>query len=69
MIKEIAVMGVFLPPMFAFLAIAAVLWLGVRALLDRLGFYRWVWHRPLFDTALFVILLAGLVAGAWQWGP
>ena len=27
----------------------------------RLGLYRLVWHRPLFDLALFVILL-GIVA-------
>jgi hypothetical protein len=26
------------------------------------GFYRLVWHRSLFDLALFVILLGGITA-------
>jgi hypothetical protein len=61
MIKEVDLLGVYLPPMLAYLAVTAVLWLVLRHLLRRLGAYRWVWHRPLFDTALFVILLAGIV--------
>jgi hypothetical protein len=61
MIKEIDLFGVYLPPMLAYLAVTAVLWLVLRHLLRRFGAYRWVWHRPLFDTALFVILLAGIV--------
>jgi hypothetical protein len=61
MIKEVNLLGVYLPPMLAYLAVTAVLWLVLRHLLRRLGVYRWVWHRPLFDTALFVILLAGIV--------
>jgi hypothetical protein len=29
-----------------------------------LGAYRFVWHRPLFDTALFVLLLGGIILAA-----
>jgi hypothetical protein len=25
---------------------------------DRIRIQRWVWHRPLFDTAVYVILLS-----------
>jgi hypothetical protein len=32
----------------------------------RLNAYRFVWHRPLFDTALFVLLLGGIVFIAHQ---
>lgn len=32
-----------------------------RRLLARLGVYRWVWHPPLFDLALDVVLLYALV--------
>jgi hypothetical protein len=31
-------------------------WLS-RWILQRIGFYQWVWHPALFDTALFVVLL------------
>jgi hypothetical protein len=36
----------------------------LRRLLDRIGFYALVWHRPLFDMALLVCILAGLVEAA-----
>jgi hypothetical protein len=34
-----------------------LLFLGVHALLLRLGFYRLVWHRALFNVALYAVLL------------
>jgi hypothetical protein len=69
MIKEIDLFGVYLSPMLGFALAAAAALLALRYGLARIGAYRWVWHRPLFDTALYVILLAGLVTGAWQLGP
>jgi hypothetical protein len=30
----------------------------VSAVLNRSGFYRLVWHRPLVDVAVFCVLLA-----------
>jgi len=69
MIAEINLFGVYLSPMLGFAALAVVAWLVLRHLLRRLGAYRWVWHRPLFDTALFVILLAGIVVLVWHLGP
>lgn len=69
MIREIDLFGVYVSPMLIFMALAALAWLVLRRLLARLGVYRWVWHRPLFDTALFVILLAGLVVGTWHLRP
>ena len=30
--------------------------------LSRFGIYRFVWHRPLFDLALFVILWSAINA-------
>ena len=33
-----------------------VQWVVHRAL-GAIGFYRWVWHPALFDTALYVLLL------------
>jgi hypothetical protein len=33
----------------------------VRRLIAATGFYRLVWHRPLFDLALYVLLLGGVI--------
>ncbi len=65
MIGEIDVYGLFLPPL---LVLAVVAW-AVSALLRRglraAGAYGWVWHPPLFDFALYVLVLSGL-AGLWS---
>ena len=61
MIKEINILGVFLPPLFGHLAIAALIWLCLRFLLRVTGFYRFVMHPPLFNLALYVIVLSVLV--------
>jgi hypothetical protein len=39
----------------------------LRRLLRWIGFYRFVWHRPLFDFALLVIVLGAVVAAATRW--
>ena len=62
MIKEINLDGIYLPPLLGYLAGAAVLWYVLRYLLTRLGVYRFVWHPPLFNTALFVMVLSAFVA-------
>ncbi|WJR79959.1 DUF1656 domain-containing protein [Bradyrhizobium sp. NP1] len=61
MIKEISLDGVYLPPLLGYLAGTALVWYLLRALLGRLGVYRYVWHPPLFNTALYVILLSAFV--------
>jgi hypothetical protein len=57
MIGEIDLYGVLLPPLLVWLGIALVLSTLLRMLLVRVRFYRLVWHRPLFDLALLVILI------------
>ena len=44
--------------------VAFLISLGVRRLLASVGFYRLVWHRPLFDLALYVVLLGVVVSVA-----
>jgi hypothetical protein len=61
MIREIDLFGVYLPPMLAYAAGTAVLWLLLRRLISSAGFYRFVWHPPLFNAALFVLILAVIV--------
>jgi len=62
MIKEINLLGVFLPPLFGHLALAALIWLILRFLLRITGTYRFVMHPPLFNLALYVILVSALLA-------
>jgi hypothetical protein len=35
--------------------------MAARWLLARIGLYRLVWHPPLFDLAVYVCLLGGIV--------
>jgi hypothetical protein len=60
MIGEINIFGVLLPPLLVWLGIALVLSAALRWLLNRAGIYNYVWHRPLFDLALLVIILGGV---------
>lgn len=62
MIGEYSLDGVLLSSVLvsACLALAAVA--ALRRLLAWIGVYRFVWHPALFDTALFVILWAAVVA-------
>jgi Protein of unknown function (DUF1656) len=61
MIAEFDIYGVFVPALLVFAIVALLLVLVVTRLLNAIGFYRFVWHRPLFDLALGVILF-GVVA-------
>jgi hypothetical protein len=60
MIGEIDILGVFVPAVLVLMFIAYLLNLAVRMVLARVGFYRFVWHRSVFDLGIYVLLL-GLV--------
>jgi hypothetical protein len=64
MIGEFDIYGVYFPAFAVFAAIAFALQLPVKRLLDAYGVYRFVWHRALFDIALYVFLLAVVTAAA-----
>jgi hypothetical protein len=65
MLKEVNIDGIFIAPFALDLAIALVIFMPLRLVFDRYAIQRWVWHRPLFDIAVFVIIvsLIGLLAG------
>ena len=67
MIGELDVYGVFVPPLLVWLAAALPLTAGLRRLLRRFGVYRVVWHRPVFDLALLVIVLGAVVTASARW--
>jgi hypothetical protein len=62
MIGEWHIEGVFISAVLISALIALGLAFVLRRLLAFLGAYRLIWHPALFDTALFVILWAAVVA-------
>jgi hypothetical protein len=64
MIGEFDIYGVYFPAFLVFAAIAFVLQLVIKRLLDACGVYRFVWHRALFDLAIYVISLGVVTATA-----
>ncbi len=59
---EFSIYGVFIPSLLVWMLIAFIVTSVLRAMLTRLGFYRVVWHRSLFNLALYAIVLGGVVA-------
>lgn len=64
MIHEIDIYGVFLPDLLIWFVIAFLVSVPVRRLLGFVGFYRLVWHRALFDFAVYVIVWGGVAMAA-----
>lgn len=54
--------GVFLPPLMAWICLAIVPFLLLRKAMQLAGVYRLVWHRSLFDIALYVLLVGAIDA-------
>ncbi|NRB54940.1 MAG: DUF1656 domain-containing protein [Salinicola sp.] len=61
MLSEVAVAGIYLPPLFVYALIVVPLFLGMRFLMGRSGLLRWIWHPGLFEFAISVCLLSLLV--------
>ena len=62
MIREISVFGVYFPPLLLYAAVAGILWQCLRVVLERLGFYRLVWHPALFNVSAYVAAFAAVAA-------
>ncbi len=57
----VEILGFYLPPLMLWAGAAVIPFLVLRWLLERSGFYRLVWHRSLFNLALYVLLTGGVV--------
>lgn len=62
MYGEFSLYGVFIPTLVGMMLLAYLLHSGVRLVLLRTQVYRYVWHPPLFDLALYVLVLGALFA-------
>lgn len=67
MYGEFSVYGVFVPSLLGMMLLAYLLQSGLRLLLLRVGVYRHVWHPPLFNLALYVLVLGSLFALLHGW--
>lgn len=55
------VFGFFLPMPLVWGVLALLPFLLMRRLIAAAGLYRLVWHRPLFDLALYIVILGLLM--------
>ena len=62
--KELDIAGVFITPILGWALLTLLAWTLLRRLIDRFGLSQWIWHRGLFDAALFIIILGGVAAVA-----
>ena len=58
---ELDIYGVLVPALLLWLIVAYALSAVVSRIMQRFGFYRLVWHRALFNFALYVCLLGVVV--------
>lgn len=66
---EIDLYGVFIPSLLLLALAALGLTTALRLLLARLGLYRVVWHRSLFNFCLFAVVLSACVQSNLWWRP
>ncbi|MFG6490362.1 DUF1656 domain-containing protein [Roseateles sp. BYS78W] len=67
MIGDLTFYGIYLPALALPLAMAYLASAALRALLSHTPFYRWVWHRALFNVSVFVIVLQATVRWTAGW--
>jgi len=63
---QLDLFGVLVPTLLLWSVVAYVLARLVSKLIARIGLYRWIWHPALFDFALFICLVTGLVFGSTE---
>ncbi|WP_342650528.1 DUF1656 domain-containing protein [Pseudomonas sp. REB1044] len=61
MLNDLAVGGVYLPPIAQALLLATPVFLLLNRGLRRLGAFRFIWHDALFEGALYAIVCATVV--------
>lgn len=65
---ELDIYGVYLPGFFGLTLAAYVTTLLLRYIAGRTGFYALVWHRALFDFAVYLLVLAVFVSFSLKLG-
>ncbi len=60
MTGQLNIYGVYVPALLVMMLIAYLIKSLLGSVLARSGLYRWVWHPPLFNLALYVMVLGAL---------
>ncbi|MFT4184018.1 MAG: DUF1656 domain-containing protein [Rhizobium sp.] len=63
---EFDLYGVYMPRLLVLMLVTLLAVIPLRRFLARIGAYALVWHRGLFDLALYVLLL-GAVSSLSRW--
>jgi hypothetical protein len=67
-LQDLDVLGFYVPSFVAFALLALIPFLMLRWLLLAGGLYRFVWHRGLFNMALYLFILSGIIlSGGRGW--
>ena len=59
---EVSFFGVFIPVTLLWAAAAFVICALLGRLLSRTGFYRFIWHRALFELCVFILIWGAIGA-------
>ncbi|MFT3800414.1 MAG: DUF1656 domain-containing protein [Burkholderiaceae bacterium] len=57
MMGEIDIAGIYFSPLLLCVLLGLIARVLISKVLEAAGVYRHIWRRPLFDTALFFILI------------
>jgi len=61
MMTELNIAGIYVAPIVLYAIVALPIFLVLRVILARIGFWRIVWHPALFETALYLSILSLLI--------
>jgi hypothetical protein len=64
--QEVNLGGVFVPALLLWAAAAFFISSSTDRILSRTGFYRFVWHRALFNFAMFVLVWGAISAAVYH---
>jgi hypothetical protein len=64
MIGDAHLYGLYVPWLLVLCGLGGAVSWALRRLLATVGFYRWVWHPPLFDLALYALVVWALAAAS-----
>ncbi len=67
MMAQIEFYGVYFPTLLPLLLIAFSVTSLIRMALSQLGMYRYIWHRALFNLALYLTVLGAAVLITLEW--
>ena len=64
MITDLNISGIYVTPFVPMAIASALITLPLLRVADRFGVTRHVWHPPLFNSAVYVIVLSLIVIGS-----